>query len=252
MLAMLAVAAAADDPCTLLPHPTTAELLPAPANASAHAAWLASLIAFRETCLASVGWPGNSTVWEALRWTRTSFVQPQMHPYDRGFYDPKRGYTVDAWLDGLEARYGGIDSALVWPTYTNIGIDERSQFDYVLAMPGGAAALENVSAALHARGVRALWPYNPWDTGTRRDAYGRSDAAILAALDVDTGFDGFNGDTMTTVPEAFYDASVEAGRPGAIEPEVGGDAAELAWGTLGWGASPGVCRSSSGDTVATF
>ncbi|KAH8065736.1 protein serine/threonine phosphatase [Aureococcus anophagefferens] len=145
------------------------------------------------------------------------------------------GYTVDAWLDGLEARYGGIDSALVWPTYTNIGIDERSQFDYVLAMPGGAAALANVSAALHACGVRALWPYNPWDTGTRRDAYGRSDAAILAALDVDTGFDGFNGDTMTTVPEAFYDASVEAGRPGAVEPEVGGDAAELAWGTLGWG-----------------
>ena len=235
MLAILAVAAAADDPCKLLPHPTTAELLPAPANASAHAAWLASLIAFRETCLASVGWPGNSTGGEALRWTRTSFVQPQMHPYDRGFYDPKRGYTVDAWLDGLEARYGGIDSALVWPTYTNIGIDERSQFDYVLAMPGGAAALANVSAALHARGVRALWPYNPWDTGTRRDAYGRSDAAILAALDVDTGFDGFNGDTMTTVPEAFYDASVEAGRPGAVEPEVGGDAAELAWGTLGWG-----------------
>ncbi|KAH8092745.1 protein serine/threonine phosphatase [Aureococcus anophagefferens] len=85
-----------------------------------------------------------------------------MHPYDRGFYPA--GYTVDAWLDGLEARYGGIDSALVWPTYTNIGIDERSQFDYVLAMPGGAAALANVSAALHARGVRALWPYNP---GTR-------------------------------------------------------------------------------------
>ena len=29
--------------------------------------------------------------------------------------------------------------------------------------------LRNVTAQLHARGVKVLWPYNPWDTGTRRE-----------------------------------------------------------------------------------
>jgi len=31
-------------------------------------------------------------------------------------------------------RYGGVDSILLWPTYTNIGTDARSQFDLFSAM----------------------------------------------------------------------------------------------------------------------
>ena len=34
-------------------------------------------------------------------------------------------WTVDRYLDDLKQRYGGIDSVLIWPTYTNIGIDHR-------------------------------------------------------------------------------------------------------------------------------
>ena len=51
-----------------------------------------------------------------------------MHPYDRLFFDPTAdNYTVQRWLDDVNARYGGVDSILMWPTYTNIGIDDRSQ-----------------------------------------------------------------------------------------------------------------------------
>ena len=58
----------------------------------------------------------------------TGYVQPQMHPFDRFFYDrASHSYTVDRWLDDVQERYGGIDSVLVWPTYPMIGADDRNQ-----------------------------------------------------------------------------------------------------------------------------
>lgn len=44
--------------------------------------------------------------------------------------------------------------ALLWPTYTNIGADDRDQFAMVRSMPGN---LTNVVAQLHGRGVQVLW-----------------------------------------------------------------------------------------------
>jgi iron(II)-dependent oxidoreductase len=42
---------------------------------------------------------------------------------------------VDRWLDFLEEEHGGIDSVLLWPTYTNIGADDRNQFELVESLP---------------------------------------------------------------------------------------------------------------------
>jgi hypothetical protein len=46
-----------------------------------------------------------------------------------------------------------------------IGIDDRNQFDLVRTLPGGVAALANLSDTLLENGVRVMYPYNPWDTG---------------------------------------------------------------------------------------
>ena len=53
------------------------------------------------------------------------------------------------------------------PTYTNLGIDDRNQFELSLSCAGGAAGLATVVDQLHDRGVRVLWAYNPWDHSTR-------------------------------------------------------------------------------------
>jgi len=101
----------------------------------------------------------------------------------------------------VKDRYGGIDSLLFWPTYTNIGVDDRSQFDLFLAMPGGLPGVRTVVDQLHASGVKVLLPYNPWDLGTRRDAQHRDDATLLDELILAVDADGFNGDTMGSVPQ---------------------------------------------------
>ena len=70
-------------------------------------------------------------------------MQPQMMVQDRYFYDPVAGkYTVDRYLDDLEKRYGGIDAVLIWPTYPNMGIDNRNQHDLIRSMPGGVAGVK--------------------------------------------------------------------------------------------------------------
>jgi hypothetical protein len=88
-------------------------------------------------------------------------------------------------------------------------------------------------------GVLHFPPYcfsdNPWDLGTRRDAGGRDDATLLDTLIRTVGADGFNGDTMGTIPEEFYTESVKLGHPIALEPEGGGGAETISWDTLGWG-----------------
>ena len=205
-----------------------------PTSPAAQPAWLAALKKERESVLASINYTGGVFANPSLGWTQGAYIQPQVHPYDRFFFDEASGnYTVDRFLADLEKRYGGVDAVLLWPTYTNLGIDDRNQFDFFRTMPGGLDGVKQVTALLHAAGVRVLWPYNPWDTGTRREAL--DDQHTLAALLKQTGGDGFNGDTMGSIPRSFWAAALQDSYPIAFEPEDGGTDASLNWATMGWG-----------------
>ena len=86
------------------------------------AQWHSDMATWREEYRFRTHYDGAIYDDPALKWTQTSYMQPQMHPYDRYFYDPtSHNYTVQRWLDDVKRRYGGVDSLLMWPTYTNIG-----------------------------------------------------------------------------------------------------------------------------------
>ena len=53
----------------------------------------------------------------------------EVQGYERFLYDEARGYTVGRYLSDVKARYGGVDAVLLWPTYTNLGLDDRNQVD---------------------------------------------------------------------------------------------------------------------------
>jgi gamma-glutamyl hercynylcysteine S-oxide synthase len=216
------------------------QLLLGPQQPEDFPAWLAGMRAYRQEMRprlqsAASGF-ADPYAEPALQWAQRSFIQPLMMAHDRYLYDPaSRRYTVHRYLRDLTRRYGGIDSVLVWPTYPNIGVDDRNQLDLWRDMPGGLAGLRNMVSDFHAEGVRVLIPIMIWDKGTRDE--GRPMPQALAELAKAINADGLNGDTMSPVNLDFYTESLKAAHPMALEPEVGlGDHLEaLAWNVLSWG-----------------
>jgi iron(II)-dependent oxidoreductase len=144
-------------------------------------------------------------------------------------------YTVDAYIADVTTRYGGIDSVLLWPTYPNIGVDDRNQYDMIADMPAGfVSAVRRLQDYYN---VSVLLPYNPWDTGTRDD--GVSDDVAMAAQLNQTGTRGFNGDTLSSVGVSFFTSAMNNSQgPPCIEPEDGGDQNTLYYTKMNWRSAP--------------
>ena len=67
-----------------------------PCTQDEHAAWLADIQHWRDERRIRIGYDGSRYDLPALKWTQSSFFQPQMMVEDRNFYDPiTHRYTVD-------------------------------------------------------------------------------------------------------------------------------------------------------------
>ena len=199
-----------------------------------HERWLEDLEHWRDERRIRVALDPARYQSPALKWTQSSFIQPQMMVEDRYFYDPAAGrYTVDRYLDDLNQRYGGIDAVLVWGTYPNLGVDDRNQLEMVASMPGGLDGVRQMVEDFHRRGVRVLFPMMMWDEGTHPPAQPWPQA--LAAFMKQMNADGINGDTQDGVPLGFSLAAEAIGHPLAFEPEQSPSDEDLSWDVLNWG-----------------
>jgi gamma-glutamyl hercynylcysteine S-oxide synthase len=197
--------------------------------------WVAELTDWRREHLTRIGYDDANYRRPELQWAQRNFVHAQMMVEDRYFFDPVAGrYTVDRYLDDLEARFGGIDSVLLWFVYPNIGLDDRNKTDLAHDLPGGLDGLRGAVADFHRRGVRVFLPTMPWDNGTREPE--QNDWQAIAALVKAVGADGINGDTYNGVPRAFFDACDALGCPVVLQPESTISAEEqLIWNVQSWG-----------------
>jgi hypothetical protein len=104
------------DPMQL--HPPTGSSL----TSDGVGAWVSALKVWRAACRKQLhaeprGGPVGPGDLPGLRWTQTSYIQPQVHPYDRFLWDPTaRNHTVERYLRDVRERYGGIDSVLLVST----------------------------------------------------------------------------------------------------------------------------------------
>jgi iron(II)-dependent oxidoreductase len=199
-----------------------------------HAAWLSDITHWRAERRIRIGYDGTRYQLPSLQWTQRSFIQPQMMVQDRYFYDPISGkYTVDRYLDDLDVRYGGIDAVLIWPTYPNLGIDDRNQLDMIASMPGGIAGVKQMVADFHRRGVHVFFPMMMWDQGTHdpKQPWPDAIAQLMAQIDAD----GINGDTQDGIPLSFVQAAEKMGHPLAYQPEGPPHDEAVAWNLMTWG-----------------
>jgi len=199
-----------------------------------HERWLRDLEHWRAERRIRIAYDPSRYEMASLKWTQSSFIQPQMMVHDRYFYDPAAGrYTVDRYVDDLEKRYGGIDAVLIWATYPNMGLDDRNQLEMVESMPGGVAGVRQMVADFHRRGVRVLFPMMMWDQGTHDPGkpWPQAEAELMKAIDAD----GINGDTQDGVPLGFSAAADKLDHPLAFEPEGSPSDEALAWNVMTWG-----------------
>ncbi len=215
-------------------HPAWQDSQPSACPPDMHERWLRDLEHWRVERRIRIAFDPARYQLPALAWAQSSFIQPQMMVQDRYFYDPQAGrYTVDRYLDDLEARYGGIDAVLIWATYPNMGVDDRNQLQMVESMPGGVDGVRQMVADFHRRGVRVLFPMMMWDQGAHPPPVPWPQA--VAALMKSIGADGVNGDTQQGVPLGFALAAEAIGHPLAFEPELSPSDEDLGWDVMNWG-----------------
>ncbi|MEV6925684.1 SUMF1/EgtB/PvdO family nonheme iron enzyme [Dactylosporangium sp. NPDC051485] len=216
-----------------------------PATPADTANWLEAMKAWRQSEHARFGYDPSNYARPELQWAQSNPMQPQTMIEDRYLYDPaKQRYTVDRYLDDVTRRFGGIDSILLWPTYPNIGVDNRNTVEMIRDMPGGFDGVRKMVAEFQARGVRVLFPIMSWDYGSH-DPGASTWADVLPRVMAQIGADGLNGDVLSIVTKDYFDNSLAAGRPLVLEPELGlgnfgtstaaAGRAAVGWNTMSWG-----------------
>ena len=211
------------------------EMIAGPTKPSDYKLWLDSLKKWRINEKIKLNYNDREYQRPELGWIKTSFIYAQMMAHDRYFFDDVTGkYTVDRYLNDVEKRYGRLDAVLIWPTYPNIGVDNRNQFDMVADMPGGKEAVKQMIVDFHKRGVRVFFPIMIWDNGTRKPELSIAKTIINEMKDL--GTDGLNGDTMNGVTKDFLDAYTAVNYPVALQPEINlNDLKMVEWNRMSWG-----------------
>ena len=211
------------------------ELFAGPSDPLNYNEWLAVMKNWKVTERKNLDYQNPEYLLPRLGWLKKSFIYTQMMAHDRYFYDPVSGkYTVNKYLNDLKKRYGGIDAVLIWPTYPNMGIDNRNQYDLLHDMPGGIKAVRQMIIDFKRRGVRVFFPIMVWDRGTRKITL-TMPVALVNEMKI-IGADGMNGDTMNGVTEDFKDASDSLDYPLVFQPEIAiKDLKMVEWNTSSWG-----------------
>ena len=178
------------------------QIIHPPANSGLWQNWRNELSKKRTEIKEKIGYSGNRYTDPDYQWASKCFNVAMLMLFDKRFYDAETGlYNVNAFLQDAIEQVGGYDGVVLWHAYPRIGFDDRNQFDFYRAFPGGLQGLRKIVAQFHRKGVKVFIDYNPWDTGTRREK--DPDIDMLCSIVVAIDADGIFLDTMDGAMEGL-------------------------------------------------
>ena len=188
------------------------QLIEAPTSPDKWDGWRSELRAWRDSTLKSLNYNGENYRQPDYQWAAKAYSTFFLMANEKSLYDKQENYDIRNCLKKYEADYGGVDVVVLWPTYPQLGFDNRTQYSFYRNLPGGVTGLKQLCNELHQMGKKLMIAYNPWDNIARNQ--GRTDEDELLDMLRDTGADGVYLDTISNVDGFFQ--TMQRMNPGAI------------------------------------
>jgi formylglycine-generating enzyme required for sulfatase activity len=188
------------------------QLIVAPSSPGQWDAWRSELRAWKDSTLKYLNYKGENYQAGTYTWAATAYSTFFLMANDKHLYDKNGNYAIQNYLKKYEDGYGGVDVVVLWPTYPQLGFDNRTQYSFYRNLPGGVAGLKNLCNELHQLGKKLMIAYNPWDNIARNQ--GKTDEDELLDLLKEIGADGVYLDTISNF-EGFFQ-KMQHTNPGAI------------------------------------
>ncbi len=146
-----------------------------------------------------------------LSYIRNAYTMHLMMAWNKDYYDATDGlYHFTSFLKKMVTLYGGDDVFAIWPTWPALGLDQRTQWQLMEALPGGLQQQTKLAAIAHSMGSKYFISYNPWDDSNEAVSL-KQMSSMIAGIDAD----GVVLDTKAEASITLQDAADNA-KPGVI------------------------------------
>ncbi|MBC7892676.1 MAG: SUMF1/EgtB/PvdO family nonheme iron enzyme [Sphingobacteriaceae bacterium] len=176
-------------------------MIEAPTSPEKWDAWRLELQAWKDSTRNFLKYKGENYQKNDYRWASKAYSTFFLMANDKSLYGKNYQYDIKKCLKKYEESYGGVDVVVLWPTYPQLGFDDRSQYSFYRNLPGGVPGLKQLGDELHRLGKKLMIAFNPWDNTARKA--GKTDEEELLDLLKATGADGVYLDTISNV-EGFF------------------------------------------------
>lgn len=188
------------------------QLIEAPSAPEKWDAWRKEMRTWKDSTLKFLNYKGENYQKQEYKWAASAYSTFFLMANDKNLYDKNGNFDIKNCLKKYEENYGGVDVVVLWPTYPQLGFDNRAQYFFYRNLPGGVTGLKKLVAELHQMGKKLMIAYNPWDNIARNQ--GKTDEDELLELLKETGADGVYLDTISNVDGFFQ--TMQKSNPGAI------------------------------------
>lgn len=188
------------------------QLIEAPTSADQWDHWRSALQIWRDSTRKLLAYKGENYRKPTYQWASQAYSTLFLMANDKHLYDANGQYAIERYLQKYETGYGGVDVVVLWPTYPQLGFDNRTQYTFYRNLPGGVAGLKTLCDDLHRMGKKLIIAYNPWDNIARNE--GHTDEDELLELLRETGADGVYLDTISNF-EGFFQ-QMQTSNPRAV------------------------------------